>query len=80
MTDCRRDVAGVGGGCGGSSDGGGGWKGWVVEVEELVLPGGSVVKENSRMFAKNSMTAKQTIENQIYFFILNGIDKIIMTL
>jgi len=24
MTDCRRDVAGVGGGCGGSSDGGGG--------------------------------------------------------
>jgi len=47
----------------------------VVVVKELVLPGGSIVKEKSRMFAQNSVTAKQTMANQIYFFFLNSIDK-----
>jgi len=47
----------------------------VVVVEELVLPAGSIVKEKSRMFAQNSVTAKQTMANQIYFFFLDTIDK-----
>jgi len=43
-------------------------------VEELVLPGGSIVKEKSKMFTENSATVKQTMVNQIYFF-FDGIDK-----
>lgn len=78
MTDCRRDVAGGGGGggggrsvgkdCGGGS-GAGEWTVRVVVVEEFVLLAGSIVKENSRMFAQNSVTAKQTMANQISFFL-----------
>lgn len=42
-------------------------------VEELVLPG--IVKEKSRMFTQKSVTAKQTMANQISFFFLDNIDK-----